>query len=108
MFLKDETNLPFKPQKNIRMAFASSPEGPYGPPSAPITGDYWCEGPSGIKIGDTRFVYFDRYREGRYGAVISKDWTHWQDISDKVHFPAGARHGTVLRVREEILANLLK
>jgi hypothetical protein len=108
MFLKDETNLPFKPQKNIRMAFASSPEGPYGPPSGPITGDYWCEGPSAIKIDSTWFVYFDRYREGRYGAVISKDLTHWQDISDKVRFPAGARHGTVLRVREEILANLLK
>jgi hypothetical protein len=108
MFLKDETNLPFKPQKNIRMAIASSPEGPYGPPSAPITGDYWCEGPSAIKIGDTWFVYFDRYREGRYGAVISKDLAHWQDISDKVRFPAGARHGTVFQVREGVLANLLK
>jgi len=108
MFLKDETNLPFKPQKNIRMAFARAPEGPFGPPSAPITGDYWCEGPSAIKIGNLWFVCFDRYREQRYGAVISKDLKHWKDVSDKVSFPKGARHGTVFHVNEEILANLLK
>ena len=108
MFLKDETNLPFKPQKNIRMAWASSPEGPFGPASAPITGDYWCEGPSAIKIGNTWFVYFDRYREQRYGAVISKDLKHWKDVTGKISFPKGARHGTVFQVKEEILAHLLK
>ncbi|MDB5236448.1 MAG: glycosyl hydrolase, partial [Hymenobacter sp.] len=39
MFLKDETREPV--QKNLRVAFADQLAGPYGPPSAPITGPYW-------------------------------------------------------------------
>ena len=108
MFLKDETNLPFTPQKNIRLAVSKRPEGSYGPASAPITGDYWCEGPSAIKIGDTWFVYFDRYRDNRYGAVVSKDLREWEDISDDVDFPDGARHGTVFPVSRAILERLLE
>jgi hypothetical protein len=108
MFLKDETNLPFKPQKKIRMVTAVSPEGPFGSPSDPITGDYWCEGPSAIKIDNTWFVYFDQYREHRYGAVISKDLKHWEDITRKVRFPEGARHGAVFQVKKDVLARLLQ
>jgi len=108
MFLKDETNLPFTPQKNIRLAVSKQPEGPYSPVSAPITGDYWCEGPSAIKIGDIWFVYFDRYRDGRYGAVVSKDLCEWEDISDEVDFPDGARHGTVFPVSSAVLERLLE
>ena len=107
MFLKDETNLPFTPQKNIRLSVSKQPEGPYSPASAPITGDYWCEGPSAIKIGDTWFVYFDRYRDGRYGAVASKDLREWEDISDEVDFPAGTKHGTVFPVSSAVLERLL-
>ena len=107
MFLKDETNIPFTPQKNIRLAMSEKAEGPYGPPSPPITGEYWCEGPSAIKIRDTWFVYFDKYREHRYCAVISKDLKTWQDISDEVNFPKGTRHGTVFEVSKAILSPLL-
>ena len=107
MFLKDETNQPFRPQKNIRFAVSKNAEGPYGPPSPPITGNYWCEGPSAIKIRDTWFVYFDKYREHRYGAVISKDLKTWQDVSNKVNFPRGTRHGTVFEVSKVILSRLL-
>ncbi len=108
MFLKDETNLPFTPQKNVRLAVSKQPEGPYSPVSAPITGNYWCEGPSAIKIGDTWFVYFDRYRDGRYGALVSKDLCEWKDISDEVDFPDGTRHGTVFPVSRAILERLLE
>jgi hypothetical protein len=108
MFLKDETNLPFKPQKNIRMAQAAAAGGPYGPASAPITGDHWCEGPTSIKIGDVWFLYFDRYRENRYGALISRDMKGWEDITGKIHFPEGARHGTVFEADEATLARLPK
>ncbi|HDY65321.1 MAG TPA: hypothetical protein ENH84_03690, partial [Phycisphaerae bacterium] len=94
MFLKDETRNP--PQKNIRIAFSDKAEGPYSTASKPITGDYWAEGPSAIKIGEDWVVYFDKYRKHRYGAVMSKDLTNWRDISDKVSFPGGFRHGTVL------------
>jgi hypothetical protein len=107
MFLKDETNKPFKAQKNIRLAMARRAQGPFGPASAPITGDYWAEGPTAIKIRDTWFVYFDVYREGRYGLVVSKDLKKWEDISHQLSFPKGARHGTVLQATEEVLRKLL-
>jgi hypothetical protein len=100
MFIKDETRHP--PKKNIRVTVSTKAEGPYGPASKPITGDYWAEGPSAIKIGDSWFVYFDKYRKGRYGAVKSKDLKNWEDISDKIHFPKGTRHGTIFRAFSQI------
>lgn len=106
MFLKDETRHP--PAKNLRVATAETLIGPYGPPSAPITGKYWAEGPTSIRLGDKWFVYFDRYTEHRYGLVTSKDLVHWDDESDKVRFPADHRHGTVLRVSGGILKGLLE
>jgi hypothetical protein len=106
MFLKDETRQP--PAKNLRMATADAITGPYGPPSPPITGKYWAEGPTSIRQGERWFVYFDRYTEGRYGLVTSKDLIHWEEESDKVRFPAGHRHGSVLRVRPEVLEGLMK
>ncbi|MVN77451.1 family 43 glycosylhydrolase [Hymenobacter sp. HMF4947] len=104
MFLKDETREPA--QKNLRVAFADQAAGPYGAPSAPITGKYWAEGPTAIQLGNKWLVYFDKYTEHKYGAVTSTDLTHWTDISDQVHFPAGTRHGTVLRISQQELAKL--
>ncbi len=108
MFMKDETNTPFPPQKNIRFAVSWRPEGPYGPASPPITGAYWAEGPSAIKLDGWWVVYFDKHREGKYGAVRSRDLRTWEDISDQVRFPPPARHGAIFSVPEEILERLLR
>jgi hypothetical protein len=105
MFLKDETRQP--PKKNLRLATSQNATGPYGPPSAPITGNYWAEGPTAVKIGATWFVYFDRYTEHRYGLVTSQDLKNWQDESDRVNFPKDHRHGSVLRAPNRILEGLL-
>ena len=72
----------------------------------PITGNYWPEGPTAIKMGDTWFVYFDRCTEHRYGLATSKDLEHWRDESDKVTFPRDHRHGSVLRVSHAVFAKL--
>ena len=96
MFLKDETEKPA--QKNIRMAFADHPDGPWSEPSAPITGDYWAEGPTALRVGDRWIVYFDRYREHRYGALASADLEHWTDITASLSLPDGIRHGTAFEV----------
>ena len=96
MFLKDETRKP--PQKNIRIAVSSNLTHGYSKPSPPITGNYWVEGPSVIKIGDHWIVYFDKYTEHTYGAVMSNDLKKWKDISEEIHFPDGTRHGTVFAV----------
>ena len=107
MFLKDETIKP-APQKNIRMAISKKLSKGFGIPSAPITGNYWAEGPTVAKIDDEWVVYFDKYRDHKYGAVASKDLINWTDISDKINMPAGIRHGTVFTITKEELAGLLK
>lgn len=99
MFLKDETRRP--PQKNLRMATSKKLTEGYTAPSAPITGQYWAEGPTVLKIGNHWIVYFDKYTEHKYGAVGSTDLQHWTDISDKVSFPKGMRHGTAFTVTAE-------
>lgn len=104
MFMKDETLNP--PQKNIRIAYADQLTGPYSAPSDPITGDYWAEGPTALYKNGAWIVYFDKYMEGKYGAVSSKDLKQWNDISDQVHFPEGTRHGTVFVVKKSLLDNL--
>ena len=96
MFLKDETKTP--PQKNIRMATSKNLYKNYSQASVTITGKYWAEGPAAIKIGESWIVYFDKYTEHKYGAVTSTDLVNWTDISDKVIFPKGTRHGTVFTV----------
>jgi len=105
MFIKDETKEP--PQKNIRVTTSGSLYGPWSAPSTPITGKYWAEGPTSIKIDDTWYVYFDKYTEKKFGAVKSKDLIHWEDISDKITFPDGVRHGTIFEVNEKVLDRLL-
>jgi hypothetical protein len=107
MVFKDETRWPTA-QKNIHYAVSNGAAGPYGPASLPISGNYWAEGPTAIKIGERWIVYFDKYREHRYGAVASTDWKQWEDISAQLQFPEGARHGTVLRVPRAILTRLLE
>lgn len=97
MFLKNEN--PNPPEKNIRITRSTNATGPWSPEvSEPITGDYWAEGPTGITIGDYTYVYFDKYREHRYGAVRSTDMETWEDVSDSISFPSGTRHGTVFSV----------
>jgi beta-xylosidase len=97
LFVKNETERP-KAEKNIRLVRAQTSEGPFSAPSDPITGNYWAEGPTSIRIGGSWYVYFDRYMEKRFGVVRSRDLVHWDDISDQLIMPAGIRHGTVLRV----------
>jgi hypothetical protein len=99
MFLKDETLKPVA-QKNLHVAFSKHLTDGYGAPSEVITGKYWAEGPTAIKIDNEWVVYFDKYTQGKYGAVSSADLQVWKDISDKISFPEGIRHGTVFSIPE--------
>lgn len=105
MFLKDETKFP-TPQKNLHVAYGTTIEKGFGKPSRSITGDYWAEGPTAIKLGNAWMVYFDKYRNHKYGAVTSTDLEHWTDVSDKIQFPSGTRHGTVVKVPVSVLKTL--
>jgi hypothetical protein len=96
MFLKNETRSPA--EKNLRVATAKKLKGPYSKPGAPITGNYWTEGPTAIKINGQWVVYFDKYTSHKYGAVSSPDLIKWTDVSEKASFPSGMRHGTILKI----------
>ncbi len=104
LIVKDETRNPVK--KHLRIAVSERPEGPYGPAGAPLTID-WVEGPSAVQFGDDYFIYFDHYAKPQYyGAVKSADLKQWRDISDQVHFPRGARHGTILKVPDTLIRRI--
>ncbi|RVT79575.1 beta-galactosidase [Flavobacterium sufflavum] len=105
MFLKDETKVSV--QKNLKVAYSDKLTGSYTKASEPITGDYWAEGPTAIKIDGQWLVYFDKYRDHKYGA-IKQTANGWEDVSDKVSFPQGTRHGTVLEVSKSTLLQLMK
>jgi hypothetical protein len=96
MFLKDETREPV--QKNIKIATSKKLNSGYSEASAPITGNYWAEGPTTLKINGTWIVYFDKYRDHQYGAVQSTDLKEWKDVSDKISLPRGIRHGTIFTI----------
>lgn len=108
MFLKNETDRPNKPEKNIRIAEGETANGPFGPPSAPITGAYWAEGPTVLRVGDRWLVYFDKYTEHRYGVISSTDMSEWTDESDKLKVPAGIRHGTAFAAPADVVERLLE
>jgi hypothetical protein len=100
LIVKDETLKPVK--KNLRIAVGTSPEGPFGDVSAPFTSN-WVEGPSAMRIGDDYVVYFDYYTKGHYGAVRSRNLKDWKDVTSRLLFPKGARHGTVLQVPKSVV-----
>ncbi|AWK06333.1 beta-galactosidase [Flavobacterium crocinum] len=105
MFLKDETRNPV--QKNLKVAYSKNLTGSYSKASEPITGNYWAEGPTAVKIDNSWIVYFDKYRDKKYGAV-KETAKGWEDISEQISFPIGTRHGSVIKVSATELNTLKK
>lgn len=107
MVVKNENSLPA--EKNLRVTRVARIEDGFPVEVSPsITGDYWCEGPAPLFVGDDLYVYFDKYRNHKYGAVRSRDHGKtWEDISDQVSFPKGTRHGTAFPVDKAVLRKLL-
>lgn len=108
MVVKNENSLPA--EKNLRLTRTKRIKRGFPTEVSPaITGDYWCEGPAPLFVGDALYIYFDKYRNHKYGAVVSYDHGQtWEDISDRVTFPAGIRHGTAFRVERAVLERLLE
>ena len=107
MVVKNENSNP--PEKNLRVTRTKKIEKGFPTKvSAPIIGKYWAEGPAPLFVGDTLYVYFDKYRDHRYGAVRSLDYGEtWEDVSDQVFFPRGIRHGTAFAVDASIVESLI-
>ena len=107
MVVKNENSNP--PEKNLRVTRTKNiAKGFPTKVSAPITGKYWAEGPAPLFVGDALYVYFDKYRDHRYGAVRSLDHGEtWEDVSDQVSFPKGIRHGTAFAVDASVVESLV-
>jgi hypothetical protein len=104
LVVKDETKNPVK--KDLHLAVSDQAGGPYSAAGAAISRN-WVEGPSAIRLGDAYCIYFDHYANPKYyGGIISTNLKDWREISEKMRFPSGFRHGTVLRVPVEIIQTL--
>jgi beta-xylosidase len=101
IIFKDER----RPERRLRAAFARSALGPFGDVTETFS-DTLCEGPSAIRVGDRWIVYYDNYNKGTYGAAESKDLRHWTDISDRVSFPPGHKHGSIFTAPRSVLDGL--
>jgi hypothetical protein len=99
LIFKDERKNPL--QKRLRLAFADAPAGPWTDVTEPFTSD-WVEGPTAVRIGEWWYLYFDHYAKPQhYRSVRTKDWKSFEDVTEQMTFPAGQRHGTVVRIPEE-------
>jgi hypothetical protein len=102
LVLKDNT----RPERDIKAAFGKQATGPYTNVSAAFT-PLFSEGPTVTKVNNEWLIYFDAYREKYYGAVRTKDFKTFIDISDQVHLPLGHKHGTIVKVPGSTLDALL-
>ena len=103
MVLKDNT----RKQRNIKVAFAKSPYGPWSEASESFT-DMFCEGPSTAYVDGWHYIYYDSYRQKIYGAHRTKDFKTFEDRTGSVKFPVGHKHGTVFMASEDIVNNLIR
>lgn len=92
LVLKDNT----RPNRNLKVGFSDNMLGPYTDISEPFT-QMFTEGPGIIKIDNEWLIYFDAYRERKYGAVKTSDFKTFTDISGKISLPEGHKHGTIFR-----------
>ena len=103
MVLKDNT----RPERNLKVAFADSPAGPYSPASRPFT-ESFVEGPSVVRLGDDYLIYFDVYKKKIYGAMRTRDFLNFTDETKNVSVPAGHKHGTIFKAPEPVVKALLE
>ncbi len=103
LLLKDNS----RTQMNLRVAFGNGPLGPWRDISDPFTKQF-TEGPTALKVGDDWLIYFDAYRANVFGAVKTRDFKSFTNITSEVSFPLGHKHGTVLTVPRKVLENMLE
>jgi alpha-galactosidase len=104
LIIKDETRNPVK--KHLRVASSDDIAGPYSDVQPPFTRD-WVEGPSALQVGAEFLVYFDAYRDRRYEAMVSTDLKKWEDVTSKISFPKGTKHGTAIAVEKGFVDELI-
>jgi hypothetical protein len=103
LVFKDNT----RPNRNLKVAFSGSPSGPWTDISGAFTG-FLTEGPAVIRPGKDWIIYYDAYGENRFGAVKTRDFKIFTDISGEISMPEGTKHGTMISVRRSVLDHILE
>lgn len=102
LVLKDNT----RPERNIKVAFAETPLGPWVNISKPFT-EKFTEGPAVAKVKDGYLIYYDVYQDKRYGASFTKDFTRFVKADSLITVPDRHKHGTISLVKKKYLKQLL-
>lgn len=103
LVLKDNT----RPERDLKIAFATKATGPYINCSAAITG-HLTEGPTTVRIKDEWLIYYDAYGDKKYAAIKTKDFKYFTDISQQVSLPAGHKHGTIFKTTRKTLQLIIQ
>jgi hypothetical protein len=101
LVLKDNT----RPERDIKVAFANNPLGPWTDISKPFT-EKFTEGPAVAKVKDGYLIYYDVYQKKRYGASFTTDFKSFVSADSLITVPDGHKHGTVLKVNKKYLSAL--
>jgi len=107
MIYKDERIYPTA-RKELHVAIADHAEGPYIlADDKPFASD-WVEGPAVCPLRNGNYVvYMDAYTRHRYEARQTADFIHWNDVTDRISVPQGAKHGSIIMVDKTLVDSLL-
>ncbi len=101
LVLKDNT----RPERNIKVAFANDPLGPWTGISKPFT-EKFTEGPAVAKVKNGYLVYYDVYQKKKYGASFTREFKDFITADSLISVPDGHKHGTILKVNKKYLRAL--
>lgn len=101
LVLKDNT----RPERDLKVAFSDSPVGPWKNVSKAFS-DNFTEGPSVVKVKNEWLIYYDSYRKKIYESSATKDFIHFENVTNKVKVPDGHKHGTIVPVKKKFVNRL--
>ncbi|QEK50880.1 family 43 glycosylhydrolase [Pedobacter aquae] len=102
LVLKDNT----RPNRNMKVAFAKHPLGPYNQVSAAFT-PHLTEGPSVVKVANNWLIYYDSYGDKKYAAVSTQDFKSFKNINTEIKLPEGHKHGTIFKAKAKYLKAII-
>lgn len=98
MAFKDERdfNAPGSMYSAVRTAIAEDAHGLYTQISPILTG-WRSEGPMLLWENGQFYIFYDAFGMHRYEGITSRDFIHWESITDKMNFPAGCKHMSIVK-----------
>ena len=61
-----------------------------------------------LRVGDWYYLYYDCYTDHHYGALRTRDFKSWEDVTQQLVMPKGIRHGTAIAVDGKVIERLLE